>query len=261
MNFSLWTVEEALILMYKELIHMQIVLQSQKSHSAGALLIKHKKNPNERPEIYYRYSKDGVRHLKKVPFEEREVYEKQILAIKEQDKEARAIKEKINRLQICFRALHCKPEQYISKNGDLYPPAPTSTFYTKGLRHLTLHGEYVRSKSEALLANLLFYHGIPYEYEKAVDLKGYTIHPDFTITLPDGAKLFWEHLGMLDDPVYAKKWAIKNQTYLQSGIAEGNGLIITRDKDGIFDPIDASIKLKTYCRALIKKEETTSDSL
>ena len=51
---------------------------------------------------------------------------------------------------------------------------------------------------------------------------------------------------MLDDPIYAKNWANKNNTYIKNGISEGNGLIITRDINGVFDESDAILKIQSY---------------
>ena len=104
----------------------------------------------------------------------------------------------------------------------------------------------MRSKSEALLANLLYLNGIEYEYEKPLYLNGRRIHPDFTIQLPGGRVLYWEHLGMLGDPGYERNWSYKSRIYAENGIAEGNGLIITRDVDGVFDELDALHKIDLY---------------
>ncbi|MBR6683752.1 MAG: hypothetical protein IKL38_05365, partial [Firmicutes bacterium] len=112
--------------------------------------------------------------------------------------------------------------------------------------HPTLKGDFVRSKSEALLANLLYLNGIEYEYEKPLYLNGHRIHPDFTIKQPGGRELYWEHLGMAGDAGYDRNWSKKSRIYAENGISEGNGLIITRDVNGVFDELDALHKIDLY---------------
>lgn len=78
----------------------------------------------------------------------------------------------------------------------------------------TVKGDSVRSKSEVIIANLLAQNGISYEYEKKLEYeKGKWIEPDFTITLPDGRELYWEHLGMLGVESYDKRWLEKQDIY------------------------------------------------
>jgi ATP-dependent DNA helicase RecQ len=78
----------------------------------------------------------------------------------------------------------------------------------------TVKGDRVRSKSEVIIANLLAQNGISYEYEKRLEYeKGKWIEPDFTITLPDGRELYWEHLGMLGVESYDKRWLEKQDIY------------------------------------------------
>ena len=98
-------------------------------------------------------------------------------------------------------------------------------------RHLTLRGEYVASKSEALLADYLYFHHIPYEYEQPLFVRGVCYHPDFTLSIR-GVTLYVEHLGLLDQPQYAEEWKKKYQRYQSIGIHEGFNLICTREHEG-----------------------------
>ena len=94
----------------------------------------------------------------------------------------------------------------------------------------TLRGEYVRSKSEAFIADALFRNGMPYLYERPLYLSGlrYHLFPDFTIYDPrTEAEIYWEHFGMMDDAEYAGRTCRKLSIYLNAGIAPGNGLICT----------------------------------
>lgn len=108
-----------------------------------------------------------------------------------------------------------------------------------GLIHMTRKGIAVRSKSEVIIADLLYSKGIDFEYERPLDLDGDRKLPDFTIADSDtGETFYWEHLGMLQRPSYRRKWEAKQAWYTAHGIldeAAGGGengtLITTRDGD------------------------------
>ena len=94
----------------------------------------------------------------------------------------------------------------------------------------TKRGEIVRSKSELIIANDLFYAGIPYRYECQTVIDGVTIYPDFTILNVARRKVyFWEHLGKLDDPDYANVTAVKLNTYMTGGYYPGVDLLLTME--------------------------------
>ncbi len=77
----------------------------------------------------------------------------------------------------------------------------------------TTKGDVVRSKSEVIIANLLFYEGLEYEYEAKLQHKHGTMKPDFTIKTPSGKRIYWEHLGMLGVEEYDKVWLYKKDVY------------------------------------------------
>ncbi len=105
------------------------------------------------------------------------------------------------------------------------------TKHSDKLKETTLHGEKVRSRAEALIADRLFYMGIPYRYEKQVTLQGKLIHPDFTITNPlNGQEVYLEFLG-LDTEDYLQSWNDKLQLYHSSGIFEEDRLFVMTDKE------------------------------
>ncbi len=92
-----------------------------------------------------------------------------------------------------------------------------------GLIYDTQKGHKVRSKSEVIISNLLYKENIPYEYEMKLPYgtEGKWIEPDFTITLKNGKRLFWEHLGMLGVEKYDNRWLEKMdvyQTYFKNDI-------------------------------------------
>jgi len=77
--------------------------------------------------------------------------------------------------------------------------------------YATSKGDKVRSKSEVIIANLLFSNNVQYEYEKKLFYNSDSwIEPDFTIKMPDGTEKYWEHLGMIGTETYDKRWKQKN---------------------------------------------------
>lgn len=78
----------------------------------------------------------------------------------------------------------------------------------------TERGDRVRSKSEVIIANLLYKHGIDYKYEEKLYYStSKWIEPDFTIILKDKSKIYWEHLGMIGVESYDKHWKEKLDIY------------------------------------------------
>ena len=120
-----------------------------------------------------------------------------------------------------------------------------NNFYEEKLIHRTKRGEMVRSKSEVIIANMLYDADIEYSYELELNLKdGTKRHPDFTIS-KSGKTFYWEHLGMLQNEEYRKSWDVKRKVYEENGIIDGKNLIISKDGlDGSLDSqeIDRLIK-------------------
>lgn len=86
--------------------------------------------------------------------------------------------------------------------------------HSLNLIHKTADGHIVRSKSEVIIANLLYQHGVKYEYEEKLFYgPNQWIEPDFTIYLNDGRKLFWEHIGLLGQAKYDNDWLNKLNIY------------------------------------------------
>ncbi|MBX5454449.1 MAG: ATP-dependent RecD-like DNA helicase [Acidobacteriia bacterium] len=108
--------------------------------------------------------------------------------------------------------------------------------------HRSKRGELMISKSEVIIANELASAGIEYAYERPYIGKDETRrYPDFTIEDADtGMTWFWEHLGMLGDDEYERKWKLKLAWYLENGIKpveDGGGpngtLLTSTELDGI----------------------------
>ena len=98
---------------------------------------------------------------------------------------------------------------------------------------LTEKGERVRSKSEKIMADYFFRHGIQYKYECPIYLKGIrTVYPDFTfLSRKTREEIYWEHNGRVDDPGYARKMVRKLNAYENNGIFPGERLILTYETE------------------------------
>ncbi len=133
------------------------------------------------------------------------------------------------------------------------PVQHVSTFLEEGLIHRTTRGELVRSKSEVIIANLLHALGITYAYEQPFTGKdGSVRYPDFTIEDAEtGRRVFLEHLGLLSEPAYRRRWLAKLDWYRSQGVVpedEGEGdegtLVTTTEEKGI-DSAGIELKLRT----------------
>ena len=115
---------------------------------------------------------------------------------------------------------------------------PRNTFNPSGLKHQSISGNILRSKSEMIIDQLLFINGIPYRYECELMLGESIIYPDFTIRHPKtGEYFYWEHFGMIDSPAYSQKAFIKIQNYCKNGYFPSIKLITTFETSQC--PIDA----------------------
>ncbi len=89
-------------------------------------------------------------------------------------------------------------------------------------------GDFVRSKSEAMIAQVLYTNGIPYRYENVHDINGVNIATDFTIMHPKTYEIkLWEHFGLCDKPSYQPTIDFKMHHYIRAGYLPGHNLILT----------------------------------
>ena len=124
-------------------------------------------------------------------------------------------------------------------NSSLFHFAPVprefqtmNEWYEEGKIHRTLTEQMVRSKSEVIIANMLFERDIPFQYEVPLYAPDGTFYlPDFTITWR-GENWYWEHLGMLHDEGYRNHWETKRAWYEKHGFADR---LITTTEEGGFD--------------------------
>lgn len=106
--------------------------------------------------------------------------------------------------------------------------------------YTTQKGDLVRSKSEVIIANMLFTSNLNYEYEKRVQInKEKSILPDFTIFYNNNI-IYWEHLGLIGVESYDKDWLEKKEVY-ENYLS--NKLIKTYESALLTDDIDTNIEL------------------
>ena len=67
-------------------------------------------------------------------------------------------------------------------------------------------------------------------YEEEFRKNGLLFVPDFTFKDKYGEFFFWEHMGMMDDPGYAKNNFDKLEDYYDADVTPGANLIITFSK-------------------------------
>ena len=117
---------------------------------------------------------------------------------------------------------------------------------------ITLKGERVRSKSELLISDQLNRYGIPYRYEKPVELQDWKktviCRPDFTVMNRRTGKIFlFEHLGKMDDEDYVAANMRKLDLYERNGYLLGDNLMVTHETSKV--PLNRNILdsyIKTY---------------
>lgn len=88
-------------------------------------------------------------------------------------------------------------------------------------------GLLVRSKSEAIIADLLFEAHIPFHYEECLMVGNTEVYPDFTILIAPDTVVYWEHFGALKRADYLADTQRKMSSYLAGGIYPGRDLYIT----------------------------------
>lgn len=118
--------------------------------------------------------------------------------------------------------------------------------YPENLRFETEQGDLVRSKSEVIIANILYQHrnDILYKYERPlnvlIDRKIKTIYPDFTIlNVHTGRMIYWEHAGRMDDANYANDFVKKANLYISNNLFPGRDVFFTYES--IASPLEISV--------------------
>ncbi len=215
--------------------------------------------------LHYRLM-DGIpRYFKLDPVTKKSIYlKKEDTQLIHQLKYRRVLEESIKTMEKNlsieekFLRTYCAydPESCQDRLGKAYQDAPEvlhqphgkhtkrknyqNNFHREELIHTTSFGMLFRSKSEALIAELLHNAGIPFYYESRLVLRDewgekHFFYPDFTIELPDGRVIYWEHFGRMDSADYRQKNFKRLAIYHYNDIYPPNNLIITMEsqKGGI----------------------------
>lgn len=129
--------------------------------------------------------------------------------------------------QILINPIQKTDEEYIS--SWLRENEPSNSFLEELKTFETSFGEKVRSKSEVLIAELYKRKGIPFLYEKPLELDGYGIvRPDYTfLDMRRRVEIYHEHLGLVDDEDYRNNAIKKIRFYEKNGLYIGDRLLIT----------------------------------
>lgn len=111
--------------------------------------------------------------------------------------------------------------------------------HSDGLRVQRANGEWMRSKSEVMIADLLDFHGIPYIYELPHYCNGKWIRTDFTILSRKDfrSEILLEHLGLINMSNYRSSIGEKIADYMSAGYNPNINLFFT------FDNLDQSYSL------------------
>lgn len=89
----------------------------------------------------------------------------------------------------------------------------STKWYESGKKISTLSQYFVRSKSEAIITNMLCERDIPFKYEEPLFAPDGTMYlPDFTVTFR-GEEYYWEHVGRTRDASYMAHWTKKEAWY------------------------------------------------
>lgn len=114
-----------------------------------------------------------------------------------------------------------------------------SDHFAHFLTQRTSTGEFVRSKSEVIIYELLLKYDLAFRYECQKYIDGYPIHPDFTIYRRDGKIFYWEHCGLMNQQNYIDSYHWKLDKFEKDGIVPWDNLILTYDDR--FGNIDVNI--------------------
>lgn len=106
-----------------------------------------------------------------------------------------------------FSPLSKELEEWMKSSYETNPKNPEHLTQKIGVN------EFVRSKSEAMIAKVLKENKIPYRYEAKLESNIVEMYPDFTIRHPKtGETYYWEHFGLLDKSDYVRSMHFKLQT-------------------------------------------------
>ena len=124
-----------------------------------------------------------------------------------------------------------------------------NTKYPEKLIHRTVKGECVRSKSEVIIADILFLKGIEYHYEENLTLGKETIAPDLKVAVASQRRFRrLEHFGMLSSSKYLEECLWKLRLYFSYKFVPWDDIIFTFEaQDGGIDAQTISWNIDQFC--------------
>ena len=153
-----------------------------------------------------------------------------------------------------FQSIVFTPETIINKMSDVYKSLPNHYFIDKSIMdeelqqwmnapfdqstykleekiHTTSRDLKVRTKSELIIAEILYMYNIAFRYEQRLYIRDKRFAPDFTIQLPDGRIFYWEHVGLTNSFGYMNDHYYKLKYYQYKNIVPWKNLILTYDNE------------------------------
>ena len=111
-------------------------------------------------------------------------------------------------------------------------PYDSSRFREEEKSKVTSRGLRMRSKSEVMIAEMLYQYGVPFRYEQVLMLDGKTFAPDFTFQDAVLELFYMEYCGMMGDPEYVKRHMWKRDIYEQNGIVPWKNIYYIYENNG-----------------------------
>jgi len=193
-----------------------------------------------RPEERKRYIPEGTERGRSKQYRRKELTEEMISVLEHNIKAKESFCETyiddtvdavIDKLSPAYRPIHDETEA-----GKSSFPQSENPYHREDLVIKTSFGLYVRTKSELQIAELLYSLDIEFYYERALTLwngtdafASRTFYPDFTIVLPDGREIYWEHKGMMSAANYVDRDIEKEIIYNLNGIYQPHNLIVSAE--------------------------------
>jgi len=196
---------------------------------------------------YYRYSHWGKRFEWPIP---KELHEK---ARQLDDERIRLEAEFEQVLQRVPATQAAQAKKYVKekRRQQLASIIAEHRMYKERYIYYTPHGDYVSSKSEALISMLLMRMKIKFHYELPLRISEHQFyHPDFTFYIK-GKVYYYEHLGKMQDPEYVANWKKRLQMYHAMGIRENDRLFITREDGNGLDLEEIARQLQKFIESKV----------
>jgi hypothetical protein len=132
---------------------------------------------------------------------------------------------------------------YLEKYPDKYPETLTYQRWT---------GEWMRSKSEGSIADILDMNGLTWIYELPHKCNGYWLLSDFTVLSPLDcwSEIIIEHAGRMDLESYRNKYIFSLEHYMKEGYRPNINLFFTFDNlDQTFSQMPVQCILDSWLKA------------